>query len=69
MQNDPYYILGISREATLKEVKKAYFHKAKKHHPDLNPNNEHAKKMFLVIQGAYRRIEADLDPNLKEKRA
>lgn len=68
MQSDPYYILGVSREATLKQVKKAYFHKAKKYHPDLNPNNEPAKKMFLEIQGAYRRIEADLDPAMKDNR-
>jgi preprotein translocase subunit Sec63 len=47
--NDPYYTLGVSREATLREVKKAYFHKAKKYHPDLNPNNENAKKMFIEI--------------------
>ena len=53
----------------MKEVKKAYFHKAKKYHPDLNPNNDSAKKMFIEIQIAYRRIEADLDPNLSEKRA
>ena len=41
---DPYYLLGISRSQTkLNEVKKAYFHKAKKFHPDLNPGDDMAK--------------------------
>lgn len=47
--SDPYYILEVPRTATIKEVKKAYFHKAKKYHPDLNPNNDSAKKMFIEI--------------------
>ena len=68
MQADPYYILGVSRQSTLKEVKKAYFHKAKKYHPDLNPDNEAAKKLFIEIQSAYRRIEAELDPSKADKR-
>ena len=52
----------------LKDIKKAYFHKAKKYHPDLNPDNERAKKMFLQIQAAYRAIENELDPNIKKRR-
>ena len=46
---DPYFLLGITRSEKLKEVKKAYFHKAKKFHPDLNPGDELAKAMFLKI--------------------
>ena len=65
---DPYFVLGVSREMTLKEIKKAYFHKAKKYHPDLNPDDELAKQMFLKIQGAYRSIENDLDPELAKRR-
>ena len=38
--NDPYYVLGVDREAKLPEIKKHYFLLAKKYHPDLNPNNE-----------------------------
>ena len=53
---------------SLKEVKKAYFHKAKKYHPDLNPDDERAMKMFLQIQAAYRTIESELDPSIKERR-
>ena len=65
---DPYFVLGVSREMTLKEIKKAYFHKAKKYHPDLNPDDERAQKMFLQIQSAYRTIEAEKDPNVRERR-
>ena len=46
---DPYFLLGITRKEALNEVKKAYFHKAKKYHPDLNPGDELAKQMFLKI--------------------
>jgi len=65
---DPYFLLGVTRDNVLKEVKKAYFHKAKKYHPDLNPGDDTAKMMFLKIQAAYRAIENELDPTLKNKR-
>ena len=65
---DPYFLLGVSRSDKLKDVKKAYFHKAKKYHPDLNPNDEMAKQMFLKIQAAFRALENELDPTLKAKR-
>jgi len=48
-KSDPYYVLGVARDSSLKDVKKIYFHKAKKYHPDLNPGDENAKKMFLEI--------------------
>jgi len=49
LKSDPYYILGVSREDKLPEVKKAYFKQAKKYHPDLNPGDEHANQMFLQV--------------------
>lgn len=52
--SDPYYILGVDRQTPFAEVKKVYFKQAKKYHPDLNPDNEKAKKMFLLMGEAYR---------------
>ena len=43
MSSDPYFIIGVSKDAELPEIKKAYFHLAKKYHPDMNPDDEKAK--------------------------
>lgn len=50
---DPYTILGVSRVATAKEIKMAYFRLAKLHHPDMNPNDKTAKERFQQISAAY----------------
>ena len=49
---DYYNVLGISKNATTDEVKKAYRKLARKHHPDLNPNNKEAEKKFQQINEA-----------------
>lgn len=57
-------ILGISEDATPKEIKKAYHRLAKKYHPDLNPNDSQAKDMFIKITEAYNML---LDPQKQRK--
>lgn len=54
-----YKLLEIPPEATLTEIREAYFKKAKKLHPDINPS-EDAKKQFALIQEAYKTL-ADKD--------
>jgi hypothetical protein len=51
---DPYRTLGVTREATLDEVKRAYRRLAKEHHPD--SGGEAALPRFLAIQAAYEEL-------------
>ena len=61
---DYYKILGIDKTATPKDIKNAYRKLARKHHPDLNPNNKDAKKNFQEINEAN---EVLSDPEKRKK--
>ena len=50
---DYYKILGINKNASEKDIKKAYRKLARKYHPDLNPNDQNAEKKFKEINEAY----------------
>ena len=61
---DYYKMLGVERTATAEQIKKAYRKLARKHHPDLNPNDEAAKKRFQEINEAN---EVLSDPDSRKK--
>ncbi len=50
---DYYKILGVSKDATDEEIKKAYHKLAKKYHPDENQNKEDNSEIFKLINEAY----------------
>ena len=57
--SDPYKVLGITRDATDEEIKKAYRDLSRKYHPDANVNNPNkykAEEMFKLVQQAYDQI-------------
>ena len=56
MVENPYDVLGVSRDASADEVKKAYRKKARENHPDLNPNDPDAADRMNKINEAYDRI-------------
>lgn len=49
---DYYKVLGLSKNATESEIKKAYRKLARKYHPDLNPNDKDAELKFKEINEA-----------------
>ena len=57
--SDPYSILGVDRNASEEEIKKAYRALSRKYHPDANINNPHkdeAEAKFKEVQQAYQQI-------------
>lgn len=52
-KDDYYQILGVPRNASQKDIKKAYYQLAKKYHPDTNKDDPKAKEKFSQLAEAY----------------
>ncbi len=63
-KRDYYEVLGIGKDATEQDIKKAFRQLAKKYHPDLNPDNKEAEQKFKEINEAY---EVLSDPDKKAR--
>ena len=53
METEYYDVLGVPPTATRTQIKKAYFLKARKCHPDKNPDNPEAEMQFKLLAEAY----------------
>ena len=53
MKQDYYEVLGVEKNATEGEIKKAYRKQAIKYHPDKNPGNQEAEAKFKLAAEAY----------------
>ncbi len=53
MEQDFYDILGVSKDADKAQIKKAYREKARKFHPDVNPDNPEAEEKFKKASAAF----------------
>ena len=64
---DYYKILGVGRNASEKEIKRAYRRLARQFHPDVNPNDTRAEEKFKKINEAYQ-VLGDTDKRSKYDR-
>src|SRR5579883_3111892 len=61
---DYYKVLGVARDASADDIKKAFRKLARKHHPDVNPGDKKAEEKFKEINEAY---EVLSDPDKRKK--
>jgi molecular chaperone DnaJ len=56
---DYYDVLGVNKDASASDIKKAYYLLAKKFHPDTNKEDADAEKKFQEVQHAYEVLKDD----------
>src|SRR5690349_2141490 len=61
---DFYIVLGVTRDASLADVKRAYRRLARKFHPDINPGDRRAAAQFRQIAEAYETLS---DPDRRRR--
>ncbi len=64
MADDPYVTLGVKRDASAEDIRRAYRKLAKQHHPDLNPGNRAAEERFKAVSAANELLS---DPEKRSK--
>ncbi|VAI84256.1 unnamed protein product [Triticum turgidum subsp. durum] len=64
MERDYYKILGVTKDASQDDIKKAFQSLAKKYHPDTNRGNTAAKRMFQEVRDAYETLR---DPSKRQQ--
>lgn len=65
---DYYVRLGVSRQASLTEIKAAYRKLAKLHHPDANPGDQGAEQQFKQIVEAYETLSDEVKRGAYDER-
>ena len=56
---DLYEVMGVAKDASASELKKAYYKLAKQYHPDVNPDDKEAEDKFKEAANAYQVLSND----------